>query len=271
MSTPNAEIPAPASQPSGDLQQPGQLPNTPVAQPNQPSPTQPASPQAPAAPQPDALAQAIARAEKAEKAERYHQSRADQVQHQLRAVTGAIPPVDPLAEDVAFLQQKGYDANSARDMAEFMDRKLRPIAQENHQLRSSMQGTGLAHEAYQAALNAEPELFRDPKVAEAAWKGLNAAAQAGQLQYINPDYAVALGSSEYAAQNKPWKTQSQQPPMERQPLPNYRPAGLPPISFGGPPSGYPPQHFQQQPTGPTPEANKLAAEMGAYLGIPPKQ
>lgn len=270
MSTPNAEIPAPASQPSGDLQQPGQLPNTPVAQPNQPSPTQPASPQAPAAP-PNAEIETLRKElERERNAARHFQSNFDRAQQQIQALSGVAPRQDPLAEDVAFLKQKGYPEENARDIAEFMNRKLEPLQQHNMQLQASMRGTITAQQAYQDAAAADPGLFADPKIGQAAWESLNAAAQAGRLEYITPGYAKHVAATAYAMEKQPWNQAPQQPPAP-QPMQGFRPAGLPPISFGGPPSGYPPQHFQQQPTGPSAEANKLAAEMGAYLGIPPKQ
>lgn len=185
------------------------------------------------------------------------QAERDRTQARLQALAGVQPPVDPLAEDVAFLTSKGYEAQQARDMAEFMNRKIQPLAQRNHQLEAQMQGSAMAQQAYTDAVNANPALFADPKIAETTWRALNQAAMQGDPRYVTAQYAEAVAAQEYALQHKPWANPNTPPPPV--PMPGYLPRPMAPLGFNGPGSQYSPQPPQAPPS--DPNVDRVADEM----------
>lgn len=150
---------------------------------------------------------------------------------------------------------QGYTEQDARFFISQLDAAVAPIMQQNQQLQAAVQGQTLAQTAYQQAAEANPELFRDPKVQQAAWNALNEAALAGQTQFIHPSYAYRIAAQEWADLNQPWK----QPAGSATPPPQpFRPAGV--MNFGGNGSAYAPNaqpHQQQQPEDP---AVKAAAD-----------
>lgn len=180
-------------------------------------------------------------------------------------MAGVTPPQDPYAEDIAFLRQKGYDEQSARDMAEFMGRKLQPLQQHNQHLQAQLQGSSLAQQVMQAASDANPELFADQNIAREVWDSIQQTAQQGNLRALTPEYAKFLGAQAWALKHEPWKAANPTPPIP-QPMPGFRPAGMPPISFGGSPGQYPPPPVQHNT--PSPQQTALAAEMASYLKLP---
>ena len=192
MSEPNPGTPAPANNPQGT----GQAPEQPKQTAPNPAPTTPQAPTPPAAPAtPPPVDPALQqRLEQAEKAARHYQSQFSQARNQLQALTGAQPQADPLADDIDYLRKKGYDDQNARDMAEFMARKLQPIQQRNQQLEAQIQGSSVAQQAMQAAVSANPELFSDQTIATEVWNSMQNTAHQGNLQVLTPEYAKFLGA-----------------------------------------------------------------------------
>lgn len=261
-------IPQPSSQPSGIAPAPGQpQPNTPAAPaatPSQPANPQAPAPAAPAAPaQPDALTQLQVRVEQAERAARHHQSRADQQAAQLRALTGVQQPqADPLeAKAETYAKQFGIAKDDALVMLRMTQAEMAPLSQRNQQLEAMVQGNSRVQSVYQAALEKDPQLFADPRIQQAVFNNLNDLASQGQLQYLDPTYALEYGAGEWARLNRPWDAASTARPAPPAPLPNYRPVG----SFGGPPAGHAPLAPQTQPSNPLVDA--MAAKMAKHAGV----
>lgn len=260
MSEPIQGTPAPANNPQGT----GITPEQPPIQTPNPAPSQQATPPVATPTAPDTAA-LQARLEQAERAARYHQSQHSQARQQLQAVTGVQPQVDPVNERAKRYVELGMHADDAPQFAKIFQAELAPLQQENNQLRAQLQGSSIAQQVMQAAVDANPELFADGKVAAYAWNELQRTAQAGNLQALTPEYAKHLGALAWSEAREPWKNPNPQPPAP-QPMPGFRPAGLPPISFGGSPGQYPPPAAFN--AAPDPKVAALAAEMAKYTGIP---
>lgn len=188
------------------------------------------------------------------------QAEKDRALAQVRALAGTQqPPPDPLAPHRKAFIDKGFSEQDADLFVSQMQAMVAPIMQQNQQLQAAVQGQSQAQQAYQQAVEANPELFADPKVQRAAWEALTEAALAGQTQFVTPGYALSFAAQTWALEKQPWK-QAANAPASPSPQP-FRPAGV--MSFGGNGSSYAPNvhpHQQQQPEDPavTDMANKMS-------------
>lgn len=257
MSEPTTGLPAPAGQPSGISETPGQPQSTPQTPAATPPPTSGATtpPATPAAtPAPDAAKLQKERDEAIAYA-RQLQSERDR----LRAAVAGPQAPDPMVSRIKAYTDQGYSETDARFFIGQIDAAVAPILQQNQQLQAAVQGQSQAQQAYQQAVEANPELFADPKVQRAAWEALTEAALAGQTQFVTPGYALSFAAQTWALEKQPWK-QAANAPAPPSPQP-FRPAGM--MSFGGNGSSYAPNvhpHQQQQPEDPavTDMANKMS-------------
>lgn len=180
----------------------------------------------------------------------------------------AAPAPDPMdAKVAAYAKQFNMHPDDARNVLSLVQAENAPLIQRNQQLEAQMQGNTVAQQAMQAAMNANPELFADPKIVEDVWASMQGTAQSGNLQALSPEYAKFLGAQAWAIKNEPWKNHQGSTPPPAQPLQGFRPAGLPAISFGGSPGHYPPPPPNPN-AAPNPAVAALAAQMAAYTGIP---
>ncbi len=259
--------PAPQAQPGNGEQPPVQQPTQQT--PQQPNPAAPASqPQTPAVSVEELQRQIAERDEKlrlATESSRHWQSQADRYKAQTQALTGVQPQQDPLAEDVKFFVSQGYDEKDARIFAEFTNRKVSALAQQNQTLQQSLQATNRTGQLMQSLI-ADQQLgpmFADQEVQSQVHQMLQQAAISGQHDLVNPGYAVELAKLAWADKHKPWAPQTQQPQAQpqAQPLPTN-------FQFLGPqPTGLRPAPAQSQAKPNNPFADQLAQQMAQYTGI----
>lgn len=141
-----------------------------------------------------------------------------------------------------------------------MQAEIAPIAQRNQHLEAMVQGSSRVQAVFQAAMDKDKELFADPRIQTAVFNNLTQLATQGQLDYLEPAYALEYGAGEWARLNRPWASGNQPPP----------PANIRPFtgSFGGPQPGYAPPAPPPNPNVLSPEAQKMAAQMAAYTRVP---
>jgi len=181
-------------------------------------------------------------------------------------MAGVMPQVDPVeTKAAAYAKQFNINIEDARVFVAMMQAENAPLMQHNQQLQAQLQGSSLAQQVMQAAADANPELFADQNIAREVWDSIQQTAQQGNLRALTPEYAKFLGAQAWALKHEPWKAANPTPPAP-QPMPGFRPAGMPPISFGGSPGQYPPPPVQHNT--PSPQQTALAAEMASYLKLP---
>lgn len=181
-------------------------------------------------------------------------------------MAGVPPIVDPMEAKIKqYAQQLDLHPDDARKFLSMVQMENAPLQQRLQQQDAQIQGGNVAQQAMQAAMSANPELFSDPAIQQEVWNNMQQTAQQGNLQALTPEYAKYLGAQVWALKNEPWK-QPNLPPVP-QPLQGFRPAGLPPISFGGATGQYPPPAAQIS-NQPNAAQAALAAQMAAYTGIP---
>lgn len=259
MPEPITGTPAPANNPQGT----GPTPEQPLQAVPTPAPV--AIPAAPAAttppPEVAALQQQL---EQANKAARHYQSQFSQARNQLQAVTGVTPQADPYAEDIAYLKSKGYTEDNARDMAEFMGRKLQPFQQRIQQQEQIIRGSAQVEAVMQAAMQKDPTLFQDEQIYRQTFENLRQTALSGDTTYLNPDYAISYGEGVWGSIHR--RAQMQPPNTPSPAAPAFTPR---PMNFGGPPPGYTPAAPNTRV--PDPEVQRYNDEIRNHFGLKAKQ
>lgn len=197
--------------------------------------------------------------ETAENSTKHFQSEFDKLRTRAAAVTQEPPQVDPLKAHVDKLVAKGMLEADARAIAEVQYEMMRPLQQELQTARSAVQGVTQVDRVLEAAIAAKPKLFADQRVINHARQELLAAAQSGNLDYVNPEYAVVAGRMGYAMAFDPDLAQPTAP----------QPAQPRSLNFAGPQPGYTPA--AQPLKAENPLTAQLAAQMAEHIGIPLNQ
>lgn len=171
------------------------------------------------------------------------------------------PVVDPIdAKADAYAKKFGIAKEDAAVMLQITQAENAPLIQRNQQLEAMVQGNSRVQSVFQAALEKDPQLFADPRIQQAVFNNLNDLASQGQLQYLDPTYALEYGAGEWARLNRPWASGNQpQPPANIRPFTG---------SFGGPRPGYTPPTPPPNPNVLSPAAQTLAAQMAAHTRVP---
>ncbi len=190
------------------------------------------------------------------------QARNDQVTNQLRAVTGATPQVDPLADDINYFTKGGLNPDDAKLVAGFVHQKVSKLEQQYQQQAQAMQASSQVQSVYDTAARQNPQLFADQNYARAAWNALQQAA-INQPQYVTPEYAEAVAKQEWA--DAYWKSQQPNAPLQTQ---QFQPApiqhqNIP--SFNGPSGGFTPA-LANQPKAVSPLVAKFNEDIKARFG-----
>lgn len=171
------------------------------------------------------------------------------------------PQADPLeAKADAYSKKFGIAKEDAAVMLQIAQAENAPLIQRNQHLEAMVQGSSRVQAVFQAAMDKDKELFADPRIQTAVFNNLTQLAAQGQLDYLEPAYALEYGAGEWARLNRPWASGNQPPP----------PANIRPFtgSFGGPQPGYTPPAPLPNPNVLSPEAQKMAAQMAAYTRVP---
>lgn len=179
----------------------------------------------------------------------------------LRAAVAGPQQPDPMVGRIKAYTDQGYSEQDARFFISQIDQAVQPLQQQNQQLQAAVQGQNMAQQAYQQAVEANPELFQDPKIQQATWNAMQNAALNGDLRFVNAEQARIFAAQEYSLLNEPWKRPSGTPPAPPQP---FRPMGV--QQFGGNGSSYAPnaQQTQQQPEDPAVQAMADRMSMRAF-------
>jgi hypothetical protein len=270
MSTPAAGIPSGEGQPQpGNPQPTGQPqgqqtppPTPPANQPGEPQPNLPDNPQLAELQQ--KLAKVEEDARKAQESARFYQGNYDRAQQQLKAVVGAQPQADPLAEDIKFFVTQGYNEQDARALVEFTNRKVSGLQQQNQNLQNSLQASSMIGQILQSAAQDKDyiPLFNDPDIAFSVNQELQRVALLPGQKDANQlvEYAKAFAETVYTTKHRPW-LQPNQPPQQPQPS-QQRPF----LGFNGNlQPGYTPVAQQQKASDPTVDA--LALKMAQHTGL----
>lgn len=189
------------------------------------------------------LQQRLARAEASAK---HFQAEFTRSRQQIAALSGVAPQADPLAEDIQAFVKQGYSPEDARAFVEYTNRKLEPILRQNQQLQQSQQAMGNMGHVHQAAMQADPELFSDPRISQYVGEQLQQAALQGQLDLLTPEYARMMAVHQWGSLNQPWKQQAA--PVRQAPA--QMPQRAPQFGFNGPSGGYSAVPIRPQSQGP---------------------
>jgi hypothetical protein len=253
MSEPTQGLPTPAGQPEQGISTPGQPPTPPqTPAPNTPpAPGTVTPPAAPPQPGPD-LAKIQRERDEAIAYSRQLQSERDR----LKAAIAGPAQVDPMVGRIKAYTDNGYSEQDARFFISQIDSAVGPLQQQNQQLQAALEGQTRAQQAYQQAIDANPDLYADPRIQQATWNALNEAALAGNLNMVSPNYAYSVAAGAWAELNQPWKKPTGTPAPAPQP---FRPAGV--MQFGGNGGSYAPNAQHQQQQAPDPAEQAMADRM----------
>lgn len=262
--------------------EPGTAPATPQAAPSgtaapaqQPTTPTPATPQATPATQPAVkpptveelqtqLAEANKKLTQAETSAKHFQSQFDQMRARTQAaIQPAQTPTDPLAPFVKELTDQGYNEQDARVIVNLTNRMVAPLQQQLQTAQSTVQGFTQIDAVLEQAVTANPKLFADQRVIQHTRNELIAAARAGQVDYLTPEYAAVCGQMGWAQTFKPWDA------TPNQQVTTTVPPGVRPLSFQGPQPGFTPAAPTTKPENPL--TAQYEKQMRDYTGIPAQQ
>lgn len=178
-------------------------------------------------------------------------------ERQLQAIIGNQPKVDPIAGYTKQAMERfGIDEESAKVIA--------AVQYENDQrfnaLSSSIQARDQVPSIMQRVVAENPGLLNYPSALQVATQSLHEAAATGNLQVMNPDYAlniacIEVGKSQFAPQQNGNSHQAQQPVAFQ--------------SFTGPGQSLGMPQQRSQPTT-NPQSEELYRKMQEHAGIPKK-
>lgn len=251
-----------------------QDPTAPTEQPPQGNPAEPqqGAPQVeptatPPPPEPSVqeLQQALAQREQAlnQQQEQYRHLQADYTRkaQALAHLTGggvlqpAAPP-DPLAQDIHYWTEQGYNPKDARAMAQYVNGKIAPIQQQLSQQLQSVQYAGQVDVTLRDAWGKYPQVFSDPAVSNRVDQELRYfASQGGQPteQMALQIAFIAKGEADLARAAQP----NAAPPVQ----PNFMANGT-----WGPRPGYAqPAPTKPQPVQFAPEVMAFEADLQARM------
>lgn len=190
----------------------------PAAEPQAATQVAQATPQIPAEIQAQ-LDAANSRAAELEKQSRYHQSRADQIANQLKAVVGVEPPKNPLAPYVDKLTKAGYDAKDAETFAGLVHEMVTPLQQQLQTTQGALQAQRQIPAILQEVYKEVPGLWQNPQAVQAMEQALWAEAAAGNVNNLSPMFAanvgfIEAGRSQYMQQHNPNPSPAPQPQQQ---------------------------------------------------------